>query len=210
MRMNGISLQSNPELALWSYLWGHSADCRHIIASIEEVWGVLLQLKLTQPLIDCLCILTAIKTWHEGSKHDAWLNCCYMTLLIKHFFLNSAEYKTSCRASCRMLHHLFIFYLPNKNMFRLVVFWPCPLAAVEDAQTAERNPALQPSAWAAQVYEELLQKNNMHTYLIYNIYTRIHLTVFSMSLNQLVFLWFLVDVWPQFSSSSYRCPSRET
>lgn len=30
-----------------SYLWGHSANCRNVIASADEVWSVDLQLKFT-------------------------------------------------------------------------------------------------------------------------------------------------------------------
>lgn len=44
------------------YLWGHSADSGHIIAGIEKVNSVLLQLKLTKPLIDRLSILTNKQT----------------------------------------------------------------------------------------------------------------------------------------------------
>lgn len=37
-----------------SYLWGHSANGRNVIAGADEVWSVDLQLKFTQPFDNSL------------------------------------------------------------------------------------------------------------------------------------------------------------
>lgn len=44
------------------HLRGHPADGRYIISSVQEVSGVLLELELTQPLIDGFCILKHTQT----------------------------------------------------------------------------------------------------------------------------------------------------
>lgn len=69
------------------------------------------------------------------------------------------------------------------------VFWPFPLAADEDAQTVERNPALRPSVWAAQVYEELLQKQ--HTYSRYYMHTDLPNSTYNVFESAGVFKCFL-------------------
>ena len=39
------------------YLWGHAADGGDVVAGIEEVGGVRLQLELTQPVVNGFCVL---------------------------------------------------------------------------------------------------------------------------------------------------------
>lgn len=39
------------------YLWGHAANGGDIIASIEEVGGVRLQLEFSQPVVNGFCVL---------------------------------------------------------------------------------------------------------------------------------------------------------